>query len=116
MAPVVCVAAIATAWSFNLERRFIGGDIFEPMNPGAGNRVQAEQLKGASLAGRIKTLQAGCAARRSFRRRYNRRGRTQQLRVYAEEALIWPRSHRKHGETPHRLTATEAVCVSDAAS
>jgi hypothetical protein len=40
----------ATAWSFNLERRFIGADIFERMNPGAGNRVQAEQLKGASLA------------------------------------------------------------------
>ena len=40
----------ATAWSFHLERRFIGGDILGPINPGAGNRVQAEQLKGASLA------------------------------------------------------------------
>jgi hypothetical protein len=50
MAPVVCVAASQPLGRSTLNDGSLGGDILGPINPGAGNRVQAEQLKGASLA------------------------------------------------------------------
>jgi hypothetical protein len=40
----------ATAWSFHLERRFIGGDIFGPMNPVRGTASKPSSSRGASLA------------------------------------------------------------------